>query len=313
MSVENFTTYTIVGGTYPYNTITVDPSNKVTFSLDRYNDGYLYKDKGVDYFDSSFEILATIYIGGTAFASRCSFWTLANDLDDLNDLLFYDKDALYLTVGKYATLQANVTLGETDGANNYGSSSWFPSTQTTWYIKIVRDESVGTYGTLYLYVYDDAARTHLITTLTLALHTSKKDFRYIYAGQSSDVNDIGAAVSGYVEDLEIDTLPSVTTQAVSNITSITATGHGSVIYLGVPSATQHGHCWNTTGLPTIIDNKTENGIPVIGAFISNLTGLILWTHYYVRAYITNTEGTIYGEQVEFTTSNLIRSQAIIIS
>ena len=95
--------------------------------------------------------------------------------------------------------------------------------------------------------------------------------------------------------------PIVTTQAVTNIVTTTATGNGNIIDLGGPTATQHGHCWNTTGTPTTSDSKTENGVPsATGAFTSALTGLTAGMKYYVRAYIINTEGTEYGNQVEFT-------------
>lgn len=97
-------------------------------------------------------------------------------------------------------------------------------------------------------------------------------------------------------------VPTVTTQAVSEVTATTATGNGNITDLGYPFPTQHGVCWNESGLPTIVDNKTEQGpASATGAFTSNITGLLSYTHYYVRSYATNTEGTSYGNQTEFTT------------
>jgi hypothetical protein len=52
---------------------------------------------------------------------------------------------------------------------------------------------------------------------------------------------------------------TVTTQAVNNIGTTTATGNGNVTDLGAPDPTQHGVCWNTTGSPTISDSKTDEG------------------------------------------------------
>jgi len=45
----------------------------------------------------------------------------------------------------------------------------------------------------------------------------------------------------------------------------------------------------------------------VGAFTSSLTGLTENTTYYVRAYATNSVGTAYGNELNFTTtvSNLI--------
>jgi len=96
--------------------------------------------------------------------------------------------------------------------------------------------------------------------------------------------------------------PIVTTQAVTHIGETTATGNGNVTDLGAPNPTQHGVCWNTTGMPTIGDSKTAQGsVSATGAFTSNMTGLSPDTTYHVRAYATNTAGTVYGGQVSFIT------------
>ena len=99
-------------------------------------------------------------------------------------------------------------------------------------------------------------------------------------------------------------LPAVTTQAVTNIAATTATGNGNITDLGVPDPTQHGVCWNTTGTPTIADSHTQEGAATAtGAYTSSMTGLSSSTTYYVRAYATNTAGTAYGNQVSFSTSS----------
>lgn len=109
----------------------------------------------------------------------------------------------------------------------------------------------------------------------------------------------GLSHDGFISTLGI--MPEVTTQAVTNVVSTTATGNGNVGLLGIPSATQHGHCWNTIGWPEVSDDKTELGVPGIGAFTSNLNVLIPGTHYYVRAYVFNGDTVVYGNEVEFTT------------
>jgi hypothetical protein len=42
-----------------------------------------------------------------------------------------------------------------------------------------------------------------------------------------------------------------------------------------------------------------------GSFSSTLTGLTANTMYYVRAYVTNSVGTAYGNEVSFTTTNIV--------
>jgi uncharacterized protein (TIGR02145 family) len=94
----------------------------------------------------------------------------------------------------------------------------------------------------------------------------------------------------------------ITTTAVTDIKLTTATSGGKVTADGGDTVTARGVCWNTTGSPTISDSKTNNGTGT-GSFTSSLTGLIAGTLYYVRAFATNSEGTVYGSQVIFTTSN----------
>ena len=95
---------------------------------------------------------------------------------------------------------------------------------------------------------------------------------------------------------------NVTTQAVSSISTITATGNANITDLGTSNPTEHGVCWNTATSPTIYDSKTEEGEATsTGAFTSNMIGLTPNTTYYVRAYSTNDTGTSYGDEVIFTT------------
>jgi len=95
--------------------------------------------------------------------------------------------------------------------------------------------------------------------------------------------------------------PTVTTDAISNITGTTATGGGNVTSDGGFTITARGVCWNTATNPTIANSKTVDG-NTIGAFTSSLTGLSTVTPYYVRAYATNSYGlTSYGSEVTFTT------------
>ncbi|MBU4319376.1 MAG: hypothetical protein KKF30_19115, partial [Proteobacteria bacterium] len=48
-----------------------------------------------------------------------------------------------------------------------------------------------------------------------------------------------------------------------------------------------------------------------GAFTSSMTGLSSITTYYVRAYATNGAGTVYGNEVNFTTAALNSPQNLI--
>lgn len=110
----------------------------------------------------------------------------------------------------------------------------------------------------------------------------------------------------YILDVNIQkniiTTPNITTEQVTNIGKTLATGAGNVTFDGGATVTVRGVCWNTTGSPTINDNKTSDGNG-LGSYISNLTGLLENTKYYVRAYATNLVGTSYGYEVSFTTQS----------
>ena len=94
-------------------------------------------------------------------------------------------------------------------------------------------------------------------------------------------------------------LPVLTTTTITNITSTAATSGGNVTSNGGTTVTARGVCWNTSSNPTTSNNKTTNGTGN-GVFVSNITGLVPGVTYYVRAYATNSVGTSYGNQLNFT-------------
>ena len=96
------------------------------------------------------------------------------------------------------------------------------------------------------------------------------------------------------------TSPTVTTDDVTNITQTTATSGGNVTSDGGAAVTVRGVCWSTSQNPTTADDLTTDGSG-LGGFTSSLAGLTANTTYYVRAYATNSAGTSYGNEKEFTT------------
>ncbi len=129
--------------------------------------------------------------------------------------------------------------------------------------------------------------------------------RLTYNTDKVDRVEFGKGSGRYVRCLKGDTtisFPSITTGVVLNITVNSADIEGEIIDLGGSEVTQHGHCWSIYTNPTIEDLKTELGIATgVGTFTSNLAELDPETTYYVKAYATNSEGTAYGEEVEFET------------
>ncbi|UCH14009.1 MAG: hypothetical protein JSV22_13005 [Bacteroidales bacterium] len=95
-------------------------------------------------------------------------------------------------------------------------------------------------------------------------------------------------------------LPTLSTESLSNITDSTATCGGEITDNGGALVTARGVCWNTTGNPTLSDSYTTDGSST-GEFTSNVTGLSPNTTYYIRAYATTSAGTGYGNELIFTT------------
>jgi gliding motility-associated-like protein len=108
------------------------------------------------------------------------------------------------------------------------------------------------------------------------------------------------AITNVQFSAEAYTVPTVITTAATDITLISATSGGVVTDNGGQSVTAYGVCWNTSGTPTISDNKTTDGSGT-ESYTSSLTGLTEGTTYYIRAYATNSVGTAYGSQVSMTT------------
>ena len=100
---------------------------------------------------------------------------------------------------------------------------------------------------------------------------------------------------------EKDPLATLTTTAVSDITSISAISGGNVTVASDATLTARGVCWAITPKPTVASNKTNDGT-TSGSYTSTLTGLVSNTPYYVRAYATAGGETYYGNQVTFTTT-----------
>ena len=96
-------------------------------------------------------------------------------------------------------------------------------------------------------------------------------------------------------------LAEVLTSQVTNITSSTAIGGGTVVSDGESTIIERGVCWGEFSNPTI-DNYHATAGSGIGSFICEMTGLKSDTYYYVRAYVLNNVGISYGSETSFRTT-----------
>jgi uncharacterized protein (TIGR02145 family) len=94
--------------------------------------------------------------------------------------------------------------------------------------------------------------------------------------------------------------PSILTTTATDVLYATATSGGNVVDDGGGFVTVRGVCWSTTTNPTVENSKTIDGSG-LGEFTSSIYGLSLGTFYYMRAYAVNSAGTVYGNEISFTT------------
>ncbi|MEI6556186.1 MAG: fibrobacter succinogenes major paralogous domain-containing protein [Paludibacter sp.] len=136
------------------------------------------------------------------------------------------------------------------------------------------------------------------TSLITGLTANTKYYVRSYATNSVNTN-YGNEVSFTTPDGIISFSPST----ANSITATSATIANTIISDGGAMITIRGVCWSTTSLPSITNSKTIDGTG-IGVFTSTIIGLTDVKTYYVRAYATNAVGTVYGNQLSFTTNAL---------
>ncbi|MBF0566006.1 MAG: hypothetical protein HQK89_12260 [Nitrospirae bacterium] len=121
-------------------------------------------------------------------------------------------------------------------------------------------------------------------------------FTIAYSGTTFVAGD---GNSGTVYYAAVIFVPTVTTTAISGINSTAAGSGGTVTSNGGGAVTAEGVCWSTSANPTVANSCTNDGTST--PFTSSITGLTVETTYHVRAYATNSAGTGYGSDVQFTT------------
>jgi uncharacterized protein (TIGR02145 family) len=113
----------------------------------------------------------------------------------------------------------------------------------------------------------------------------------------------------YGDEVTFSTLadiPKLTTRDIDSLSKNAARSGGYIISDGGAPVFGRGVCWSINQNPTIADNRTIDGEGV-GFYISSANELVPGTIYYIRAYATNNAGTAYGNQLAFSTLNIVPS------
>ena len=120
-----------------------------------------------------------------------------------------------------------------------------------------------------------------------------------YYFQAYATNMVGKAY-GEVRSFKMAIVPVVTTLDPTNVLATTATLNGRIDAEGDPAYTERGFVYSKSySVPTVDDpaNATTK-VRVSGRnkeFSANISSLEESVQYYVRAYATNADGTVYGE------------------
>lgn len=189
MVYEDFTTYMEVD---PNNYIS-KTANHVDFESRRDLDIYLYDDKGINHFKDFEHLIDCLTVAaGAQYGGWCVVWGLFNNVDDVAALQTGNEDGIYVYMLYYAgTLR--IYLVEITGGSRY-QDRYSPASFDTWYYLTIKKDGTS----LTCKIYSDSARTNLIDTLSLTLH-SNWNFRYIFVANT--FND-GSGIRPMHSDIE---------------------------------------------------------------------------------------------------------------
>lgn len=196
MATIDFTTWTQVD---PNSRISATAPKMSWAGIKKNETAYGYFDFGANFFDGDYEHLFKIYIDSDENGGYICLRCMSNALGDMRTLQLASE---HLEMVTYHTSDPNRTLYlyEAQATNGY-TDSYTPALDTPYYCKFKRDESVGTYGTIYLYIYSDFDRTNLLDTLSVALHGEKADYRYLMIPCSYNDSGVNGSNTGYIENL----------------------------------------------------------------------------------------------------------------
>lgn len=122
----------------------------------------------------------------------------------------------------------------------------------------------------------------------------KKEFTYVA------IIFLAVAVFFACEKKETVGLAKVQTASVDGIHNTSARVGGKITDNGGAEITERGIYWGTASSPVSSGTKLNIGTGS-GTFYDTLRGLSSGKKYYVKAFATNSQGTVYGDETFFTT------------
>lgn len=192
---EDFTSWTEVDS----GTILSQTATKSSFaSMSCEEENYLYYDYTVDHFDGDFEHKFDYEPESISGEGMGYPWGMANELDDMYNLIENDKDQFAYVIYPADPL---IRLYATENTATQYDSFLDGNAGEQWWVKIVRNETT---EVLYAYIYNAPGwdSGDLQDTLVLGLN-EKEDFRYLFAPSCYNNGVADRLITGYVENLDI--------------------------------------------------------------------------------------------------------------
>lgn len=213
-----------------------------------------------------------------------------------NQVMFTTNPAIMATISS-TTIANSITQ---NSANSGGSISSDGGASVT--VRGVCWSSTTSTPTIINSKTSDGIGVGTFTSLITGLSSSTTYFYRAYATNSAGTS-YGTTQSFLTVAITVPIISA--TNSISTITQTTAISGGSISGDGGSSVTARGICWSSiTSSPTItLSTKTTDGTG-LGSFSSSMSGLTASTTYYVRAYATNSIGTVYAAYKSFTTTTL---------
>ena len=222
MAIEDFTTYAEFdeGGD-----LTVTATKVDVVGLQKDEDAHVSDSKGIDHFDGDFDHDVELFMNGGSSSNAAEYhpWAMANSAESSQFFSDNNSDCLFVQtfVGQgYAVV-------EIDGGNFSNTSVQAINDGAVIFFSVVRDESVGSFGSLECFAYSDSGRTNLIGSRSQLLGTNKKDFEFVFGAQSK--NGTGTTqFTGFTQNLDLQegVVPPEGEAALTGTGAITATGVG---------------------------------------------------------------------------------------
>lgn len=198
-TAQDYTDYTEVDTPVA---LTVAATTITVAALDDDAEAYVTYDFTASYFSADFEHTLNFECTATTGSETIYLWAMCDTVDEIGALITADTDLLCLSWEN-----ASLVLTERNASSSTTDTSASSlSEDTAYYVRVVRDEAVGTYGTLYCYIYTDPEYMVLFDTLAVTL-TEKKDFRYLYAVSGKGDGGGSVAWTGTINNLALDPYP----------------------------------------------------------------------------------------------------------